>query len=140
MSWFKWFVVSVVAGVIWGMAAMLTNSLTGAFMFEDGLLHNLVSFTTGGVILCMLTGGLLNLMGKRLPFKRPLPKAVLISGVVWITLRLGGAFLSSMDSERYHFVTAQSVQGFALAMALGVIIGFLWDKDALSFGNKTAQP
>lgn len=116
----------VAAGIVWGWFSMLVNSLTGAFDFESGFGHNLVSFAVSGVILSLICAGLLFVFEDRLPFKRPIPKAMLVSTGFWLVLRIGGALLSSMDHERYHVVTPQTVQGLFLAIMLGAALGMVW--------------
>ncbi|TAN61899.1 hypothetical protein EPN18_05770 [bacterium] len=122
----------VASGIVWGWLSMAINSFTGAFTFESGLSHNFISFALGGVILSLICAGFLFMLEGRLPFKRTLPKAVLVSASVWLVLRIGGAFLSAMDSERFHVVTPQTLQGFLLAIVLGVVLGIVW---GLTNGN-----
>ena len=118
----------VTAGIIWGWVAMAANSVTGIFPFESTFAHNLVSFTFGGAIFGVVAGGLMVVAGPVLPFKRTIPKAVLICASLWIILRLGGAMLSVMDSHRYHVLAPEMLQGFALALVLGALLGFTWKR------------
>lgn len=118
----------VAAGFIWGCIAMTVNSISGAFIFESGFPHNLATFTIGGIVFGFVVAGFLSILRTRLPFKRALPKAVLVSASIWVLLRAGGAVLSNMEPERYHMITPQTIQGFSLAVILGAILGILWDK------------
>ena len=64
---------------------------------------------------------------ERLPFKRPFPKAVLLSTSLWLILRTGGFFLSLTNPERYHPAIDEAIQGLVLAVILGCILGSLWE-------------
>ena len=127
-SWKQGILAGVTAGIIWGWGAMAANSVTGIFPFESTFAHNLVSFTFGGAIFGVVAGGLMVVAGPVLPFKRTIPKAVLICASLWIILRLGGAMLSVMDSHRYHVLAPEMLQGFALALILGTLLGITWKR------------
>ena len=118
----------VIAGVLWGWTALGVDYITGAFEIESTLAHNLSAFTIGGALLGVVAGGLLALVGRFLPFKGELLKAVVVSLGLWLLLRLGGMLLSNMDHHRYHQELSQSVQGFILAGVMGLFLGLLWKK------------
>lgn len=127
-SWKQAILAGVTAGIIWGWVSMAANSFTGIFPFESSFAHNLVSFTFGGAIFGIVAGGLLVVAAPILPFKRTMPKAVLVCGSLWVILRLGGALLSVMDAHRYHVLAPEMLQGFALALVLGTLLGFTWKR------------
>jgi len=127
-SWKQGILAGVTAGIIWGWVAMAANSITGIFPLEASFAHNLVSFTFGGAIFGVVAGGLMVAAGPVLPFKRTIPKAVLICASLWIVLRLGGAMLSVMDAHRYHVLAPETLQGFALALILGTLLGITWKR------------
>lgn len=116
---------SVIGGVIWGWLAMAVNSVSKVFLFEGGLTHNLASFAAAGAVFGAVACGLLCVVEARLPFKSPVLKAVMVTTGVWIVLRVGGAMLSKMEPSRYNIVTPQTLQGFFLAVTLGIILGLL---------------
>ena len=118
----------VIAGVLWGWTALGVDYITGAFEIESTIAHNLSAFTIGGALLGVVAGGLLALVGRFLPFKSELLKAVVVSLGLWLLLRLGGMLLSGMDHHRYHQELSQSVQGFILAGVMGLFLGLLWKK------------
>jgi hypothetical protein len=118
----------VIAGVLWGWAALGVDYITGVFPLESSIAHNLAAFTIGGALLGVVAGGILALLGGVLPFKSELVKAVAVSLGLWLLLRLGGTLLSGMDHHRYHQEVSQSVQGFILAGVMGVFLGLLWKK------------
>lgn len=118
-----------VAGVIWGMASMALNSMTGIFRPEGGILHDLASFTAAGALVGAVTGGLLRASGGVLPFKNIFARAVFVSLALWLLLKAGGSVLSKMEPQRYHIVTPEAVQGLCLSIILGVVIGFLLKKE-----------
>ncbi len=128
-SWKQSIVTGVSAGVVWGWLAMAANSLTGIYPFEASFAHNLVAFTFGGAIFGAVAGGFLNAAGPFLPLRGTLSKAVLICASLWVILRLGGAMLSVMEPHRYHVLTPETLQGFALALMLGTLMGFMWKKE-----------
>ena len=105
---------------------MAVNVVSGAFAFENSLMHNLISFAIGGAVFGIVVNGFLGLLQRLLPFKSILLNAVLLSVVFWLMLRIGGAMLSSVEPDRYHIITAQSIQGFVLAIIMGFILGTLW--------------
>ena len=126
IDWKRGIMLGAMAGVIWGWVAMAVNVATGAFEFENTLLHNLIVFAAGGAIFGIVVSGFLSLLKERLPFKNIFLKATLLSSVLWIMLKVGGTLLSSVEPERYHPITAQSIQGFVLAIIMGGLLGFLW--------------
>ncbi len=126
------FVKCIAAGVVWGLVAMGINNLTGVFAFESTLTHNLVSFIFGGVIFSIVSGGILFFAGRLLPFKGYLPKALMVTTFLWLVLRGGGVLLSQMEPHRYHVLTPESIQGFGLAILLGLFIGLFWGQGRLS--------
>ena len=122
-------VAGVLAGVLWGWASMLVNSISGAFPFEHSTLYNLVVFTIGGIVFGVVTSGFLVLLGNKLPFKGVFGKAVLVSTSLWLILRLGGEGLAIAVPERYHPDVPQTIQGLFLAVALGAILNLFWKKN-----------
>ncbi|OGP65931.1 MAG: hypothetical protein A3K22_06050 [Deltaproteobacteria bacterium RBG_16_42_7] len=116
----------VIAGIAWGWVVMAVNVATGAFEFENTLLHNLVVFAVGGAVFGIVVSGFLSLLQRWLPFKNIVANAVLLSTMLWLLLRIGGMLLSSIEPERYHLITAQSIQGVILAIVMGCILGILW--------------
>lgn len=119
----------LLAGIFWGWVSMALNSLTGVVPFEGSFTHNLVSFTVGGAVFGVVTAGFLATAGRFLPFKPVFAKAAFASAVLWIILRIGGDLLSHMEPERYHLITPETVQGFALSIVLGFILALFWKKE-----------
>lgn len=113
----------IVAGVLWGWLSLFINAITGIFLPEAGFVHALGSFGLAGAINAFVVGGLLTLFMARLPGRSVLLKAVMVSVVVWLALRAGAMMLSHIDPERYHVATWESLQGLALAVLLGALIG-----------------
>jgi len=126
VDWKKGIMLGAIAGIVWGWIALAVNAATGAFPFENTLLHLLIIFAAGGAIFGIIVSGFLSLLKERLPFKNIFIKAVMVSLVLWIILRGGGTILSSIEPDRYHPETAQSIQGFILALIMGCILGTLW--------------
>ncbi|MBI5874765.1 MAG: hypothetical protein HZB81_02795 [Deltaproteobacteria bacterium] len=126
IDWKRGIMLGAIAGIAWGWIAMAVNAATGAFEFENTLLHNLIAFAAGGAVFGIVVSGFLSLLKERLPFKNIFLKATLLSSVLWIMLKVGGTLLSSVEPERYHPITAQSIQGFVLAIIMGGLLGFLW--------------
>ncbi len=126
IDWKRGIMLGAVAGIIWGWLAMAVNAVSGAFAFENSLMHNLISFAIGGAVFGIVVNGFLGLLQRLLPFKSILLNAILLSIVFWLMLRIGGAMLSSVEPDRYHIITAQSIQGFVLAIIMGFILGTLW--------------
>lgn len=106
---------------------MAINAMSGAFPFEKSLFYNFVTFSIGGAVIGIVAGGLMAVSQELLPFRRPLPKAVLLSTSLWLILRTGGLLLSLNDPARYHPEIAETFQGFVLAIILGCILGALWE-------------
>jgi hypothetical protein len=122
-------IAGVLAGVMWGWVSFLVNSISGAFPFEHTLTYNLVIFSIAGAIFGLITAGFLLLIGEKLPFKSLMARAILISTSFWLILRLGGAGLALAGPERYHPDVPQTIQGFFLAMTLGIILSLFWKKE-----------
>lgn len=114
----------LVAGLLWGWLTLFVNAMTGVFTPEAGFIYDLGSFGLAGVINAFVAGGLLTLFISRLPGKSVMLKAVIVSVILWLLLRAGAMLLSHVDPERYHVATWESLQGLALAVLLGVLIGF----------------
>lgn len=127
-----------IAGVLWGWLCYLANFLSGVFPFEGSFAQNFITFSFGGAVFGVVTGGLLAVVGRFLPFRKTVFRAVFISAALWVVLRLAGDFLSMMEPERYHLVKPETVQGFFLALALGAILGLLLKKDERATGNAGA--
>jgi hypothetical protein len=126
MEW-KWGIFyGLAAGILWGWVTITVNTLTGAFLFEQGLGHTLLTFSTAGAFFGVVTAGFLMLTRNRIPLKGIIPKAILISTGLWFALRLTGFILSSVSPGRFHFVLTQTLQGIALAVVLGGILGTMW--------------
>ncbi|WKZ33418.1 MAG: hypothetical protein QY316_03150 [Thermodesulfobacteriota bacterium] len=127
-----------IAGVLWGWLCYLANFLSGVFPFEGSFAQNFITFSFGGAVFGVVTGGLLAVVGRFLPFRKTVFRAVFISAALWVVLRLAGDFLSMMEPERYHLVKPETVQGFFLALALGAILGLLLKKNERATGNAGA--
>ena len=117
---------SAAAGFVWGLVAMALNSFTSVFAFEGGLAHNLISFTIGGVLFGLVSGGALYLLDGLLPLKGYFIKALVVTTALWLLLRGAGVLLSAMEPRRYNVIGAETLQGLVLAVALGAILGFVW--------------
>lgn len=117
----------ILSGMVWGWLSILVNHVTGAFPFEESLLHEMITSGFGGAIFGMVIGGFVSLIGKRLPFKSLLPNAIFVSTAVWLILRGGGALLSYSNPERFQPHTFQTIQGIALAIVLGLILATFWN-------------
>jgi hypothetical protein len=107
---------------------MAVNTITGAFPPGEGLLFNLTTFAIGGAVFGIVVGGFLVIARDMLPFRSLLPKAVMVSVCLWVVLRIGGTLLSGIAPWRYHTVLTQTVQGFFLAILMGLLLGVLWKK------------
>ncbi|MBI5286873.1 MAG: hypothetical protein HY878_04685 [Deltaproteobacteria bacterium] len=118
-----------IAGIAWGWVAMAVNAVSGAFQFEGSLSHNLVTFAIGGALFGIVVSGFLSLLQDWLPFRSHLVKAICVATMVWIVLFMGSYGLAVVKPERYVFEVQQGVQGFILAIALGVLLGLLWRID-----------
>ncbi|MBI3398957.1 MAG: hypothetical protein HY026_06980 [Deltaproteobacteria bacterium] len=126
IDWKKGIMLGAIAGIAWGWVALAVNAATGAFQFENSVLQNLINFAAGGAVFGIVVSGFLSLLHERLPFKNIFLRTIFISTTLWVILRIGGMLLSSIEPERFHLVTAQTVQGFFLAIIMGCILGFLW--------------
>jgi len=127
-DWKEGLVSGVLAGAVWGWTALIVNRLTGAFPFEESLLHEVVLFVIGGAVFGVVVSGFMVLTSDVLPFKRLLPKAILLSTVLWLLMRTAGVALSVMDPLRYHPEMEQALQGFVLALIMGCLIGLFSKK------------
>jgi hypothetical protein len=128
IDWKRGVLAGLLAGIVWGWLAVLVNRITGAFPYEQRLLFNLLTFAVGGGLFGVASGWLLALTQDILPFKRLLTKAVLVSVCLWVVLLIGGGVLSGIVRGRYHADTAQTVQGFFLAVVMGILLGVFWKR------------
>ena len=126
-TWKKGMTVGMVSGVIWGIIALAVNYVTGIGPIERSILIEIATFSIGGAIFGMLMGILLTLSYNRLPFKSLLPKAILVSTLVWLIFNVGTGIGSIVNPERYHPELLQTIQGFFMAVLLGGILGTLWN-------------
>lgn len=126
IDWKGGIMLGAAAGVILGWFALAVNAVSGVFVFENGFANNLISFSVGGAIFGIVVSGLLSLLKERLPFRNIFLKAVFVATVLWATLEIGAIALSSIEPDRYHFVTVQSLQGLFLAVVMGGLLGLLW--------------
>jgi len=126
IEWRKGIVLGFISGILCGWFLIALNELTGVFVLEESLAFNMVTFAAGGAVFGIVAGSFTALLEKRLPFNGTLFKGILVSTGLWIVLRLGGYMLSLNDAERYHADIGQTVQGFAFAIMLGVVLGSLW--------------
>lgn len=124
------------AGIIWGWLSFALNSFTNIFEFEGSFASDLASFTFGGAVFGIFTGGFLSVVGGYIPSKSVIGKAVAVSAVLWIILKAGGTLLSVSEPDRYHIVTAEAAQGFVLSIILGLTLGLLWKRSGGDFGSK----
>ena len=108
---------------------MAVNNLTGISPFEMGFVHNLVTFSVAGAVFGVVAGGFLSLFEGMLPFRRVFLKAPIVSVSIWLVLRGTGVALSGMRPLRYHISNPESLQGLALAVVLGLILGALWKRE-----------
>lgn len=122
----------LMAGVIWGWLTYLTNAITGVFPFEGSFAQNLISFSFGGAVFGVASSALLAVSGRIIPFRGAVARAVFASAVLWLSLRIAGDMLSMMEPHRYHLLTAETVQGLSLSIALGTILGFFVRKANIS--------
>ena len=126
MEW-KWGIFyGFAAGVLWGWVTIAVNTISGAFLFEQGPVNTLLTFSVGGAFFGVVTGGFLMLTRDRIPFKGIIPKAILISTGLWFALRLAGFIMSTVAPDRYHPDSIQTIQGIGMAVVLGGILGTVW--------------
>ncbi|VAX21662.1 hypothetical protein MNBD_NITROSPINAE01-1291 [hydrothermal vent metagenome] len=123
---FKGFSLGTVAGVLYGLAGIVFNQVTGAFAFEMSITSLLGTFAVGGAIFGVIAGCFMSVTDNLFLKERPVSRAVIISVGFWLALRFGAASLTMHDSHRYHPVYEQSLQGLVLAVILGLILGLLW--------------
>ena len=126
IDWKKGIVLGSISGILCGWLLIALNKLTGVFALEEAFWFNVITFAAGGAVFGIVAGSFTALLEKRLPFKGALVKGIVVSTGLWIVLRLGGFILSLNDPERYHNNVGQTVQGFAFAVMLGVVLGSLW--------------
>ncbi len=120
-------IVGSLSGIVWGLVAIPVNLITGVFPFEENLLREVITFSFGGAIFGMVIGGFLSLIGKRLPFKSSSLKAISVSVAIWSILRIGGVLLSYSNPERFLPDRDQTIQGFVMAIVLGLILATFWN-------------
>lgn len=119
----------LIAGILWGWASMVLNSITGIFRPEMGFIHDIISFSVGGAVFGVVVSGFLYGVWNFIPFKKAHTKAIFVSMVLWLALRVGGAGLSMMAPERYHVLTPETLQGLILSGMLGAFLGLLWARE-----------
>ncbi|MFQ5479708.1 MAG: hypothetical protein ACE5DW_00330 [Thermodesulfobacteriota bacterium] len=136
-TWKDGLFLCLLAGALWGMVSLLVNTFTGAFTLEASLVHDLVTFTLGGALFGLVTGGLLSVLQSFMPGRGLTKKAVMVSVVIWLALNGAGFVLSVLSPIRYHFEAGQSLQGLFLAAILGIILGTFW-KMGLKAGRAEA--
>ena len=119
--------VGSLSGIVWGLVAIFVNHITGVFPFEEHILREMMTFSFGGAIFGMVIGGFLSLIGKRLPFKSSFLNAISVSTAIWLVLRIGGVLLSYSNPERFHPDRDQTIQGFVMAIVLGLILATFWN-------------
>src|SRR3989304_5863992 len=92
----------VVAGIVWGWLAMIIHAVTKISPVEHSILYNMFPFTIGGVIIGILSGGLLALIHDRLPFRSwrstPARRRARQGGLRAVRF----PHAQSIDSGRYH--------------------------------------
>lgn len=115
-----------VSGILSGWLSIGVNKITDVFPFEQSLLSLFVSFAVGGAIFGIIAGSVMAVASEFSP-GASYAKAIIICVGLWVVLRLGGAILSYSDPLRYHESAAQTIQGLVMAVALGGILGVLWD-------------
>ncbi len=125
-NWKEGVAAGSLAGIFWGWVVIAVNYATGVFAFEFTPVQNLFVASVAGGLFGALSGLFLSTIGNKLPFKSIVVKAVVISTSIWLTLRITGFALSSIDHARYHPVTAQNIQGLFLSVLLGCILGIFW--------------
>ncbi len=116
----------IFSGIIWGWIAIAINLVSGVFPLESSLYYNIIVFSIGGAVFGLVVAGFLTISFDKLPFKKPIAKAILIAAALWLILRMFGSLLSTMEPARYHIITSQTIQGLILAVLFGCILGMLW--------------
>ncbi|GMT42276.1 MAG: hypothetical protein IEMM0002_0687 [bacterium] len=127
--WKKGIAVGTVSGIGSAWIAMAFSKFASVFIFENGLLPNLISFAVGGALFGIVTSGFMIVLGSHLPFKNLPAKGALLSTSLWLILRLGGQLHSINNPDRFHADAGQTVMGFLFAVILGMAIGFMWKAD-----------
>jgi hypothetical protein len=102
------------------------NSITGVFPLEATLMHNISAFVIGGALFGLVSSGLLFFAGATTRFRPTIINAAVVTTAIWVLLRFSGTILAASDHHRFHFDRAATVQGFFLAIVLGIILGVLW--------------
>ena len=128
IDWKKGILAGLVAGICWGWLAFIVSRATDTFPQAHGLFFNLATFATGGAVYGIVVGGLLAAARDKLPFKGLLAKAVMVSVLLWLVLRIGGAVLSGIAPWRYHYAMVETAQGFFLSIAMGALLSIFWKK------------
>lgn len=128
---FKGISIGMVSGVLCGWAGIAMNQISGAFPFEMNAMLLLVTFAVGGAVFGVVVGGLMTITNDLFLTDKPVLKAVVFSVGFWLTLRIGAIMLTVQDPHRFHPVVEQSVQGLALALLLGVVLGCMWKMKSL---------
>ena len=118
------------AGIVWGLVALVTNGISGAFPFEGTVLHNIITFTLGGAVFGLVVGGSLVLLCEYLPFKNIFSKTTFLSTSIWLMFFIGGAIIAEIDPTRYYLTSGLAIQGVVLAIFQGLILGFIWERVA----------
>jgi len=126
MEWKKGFILGVLSGVLWGWLALGWRLLAGDAPLENSLPHNLAAFSTGGALFGVVIGGFMVALRDRI-CQNPYLKAALLSLGLWGLLRIGGEVLSAMNPERYCSTMDETSLGFVLALAMGLILGMMWN-------------
>lgn len=121
--------IGLLSGAIGGVVALLVNALTGVFPLESTLMHNLAAFMIGGALFGVIAGGFMAILGNVLPVGNLIVKAALVSAVLWLVVRAGGVVLTLINHHRFHIDASQSIQGFCIAIIMGLIMGLLWKKN-----------
>lgn len=136
---FKGLSLGTVSGVLYGLAGIVLNQVTGAFAFEMNITSLLGTFAVGGAIFGIIAGCLMSVADNLFLSGRPVLKALTISVGFWLVLRSGAALLTTYDPYRYHSVFGQTLQGLVLSVLLGLVLGLLWKTKALDnvFGLRT---
>ncbi|MBI3008960.1 MAG: hypothetical protein HYY56_05565 [Candidatus Omnitrophica bacterium] len=126
VDWKRGIISGVIAGAVWGCLAITINTASRAFIFEETLLHRLITFTAGGAIFGMVVSGVLSMTRYWMSSRNIFLEAICISVSLWGILEAGGILLHFIKPGRFHLDMAQIVQGIFLAFIMGVLLGFLW--------------
>ncbi|MBI5233007.1 MAG: hypothetical protein HY880_01490 [Deltaproteobacteria bacterium] len=121
-------IIGIVSGSLWGIMALLFNSIAGALPMENTLAHNLAAFTIAGALIGAIAGGFLSFIDELLPFKTVTLKAIFVTTALWFVLLLGGVVMSLAEQGRYHYSPAETSHGLILAILLGITLGLIWKR------------